>query len=419
MPTIGFFNLPLFGHVNPTLPVAAYLVARGARVLYFIPEDFKGLEAIARTGAEIHLLPRFLSALGESETTAKLRLGSLASSYSALLEYANLVLPSIVTLLQEERVELAVNDSICPWGKFAAKVAGLPNVCTCAVIFGIASYRAKPSKEVFLRRMRFLASQITKLPDYIRIWRQIGTLRNQYSLESLKFTLQYFGDLNIVFTSKEFLPYSEHLDGSYRFVGASFSDDQVPLEFPFPTGNRERIFVSLGTVFSGDKAFYLLCKDAFKHLDVQVVMTTGGKSDLRSLAPWPENFFVTPFLPPPRVLPTASVFISHAGANSVNESLYYGVPLIMYPQMGEQRFTAECVVRKRAGVILRDQHLTPSGLRDVTLEVLRDKHYKECATAIGETLRRAGGSERAADLILQYHSKVTSRPAVSSSGLAD
>jgi len=50
MRTGVFFNLPAYGHVNPTLPVVRNLVARGERILYFDTPEFK--EKIEAAGAE-------------------------------------------------------------------------------------------------------------------------------------------------------------------------------------------------------------------------------------------------------------------------------------------------------------------------------------------------------------------------------
>jgi hypothetical protein len=44
-----FFNVPAWGHVNPTLAVAQELVKRGHEVSYYLTEEFR--ETIQATGA--------------------------------------------------------------------------------------------------------------------------------------------------------------------------------------------------------------------------------------------------------------------------------------------------------------------------------------------------------------------------------
>ena len=52
MSTYVFLNIPARGHINPTLPIVRELSARGANVIYFLPEPFRELvEAIGGRGA--------------------------------------------------------------------------------------------------------------------------------------------------------------------------------------------------------------------------------------------------------------------------------------------------------------------------------------------------------------------------------
>src|SRR5581483_11360303 len=49
MARVAFFNLPAYGHINPTLPVVAELVRRGESVVYYSNEEFR--DVIEKTGA--------------------------------------------------------------------------------------------------------------------------------------------------------------------------------------------------------------------------------------------------------------------------------------------------------------------------------------------------------------------------------
>src|SRR5579875_2846193 len=52
--TVLFVPLPQWGHINPTLPIAADLMSAGYSVTYICTQRFA--PAIAKTGAGIHLL---------------------------------------------------------------------------------------------------------------------------------------------------------------------------------------------------------------------------------------------------------------------------------------------------------------------------------------------------------------------------
>ena len=55
------------------------------------------------------------------------------------------------------------------------------------------------------------------------------------------------------------------------------------------------------------------------------------------------------------VLSAADVFLSHCGMNSVSESLYYQVPLIMHPLTSEQKDGAARTAQLGAGLLLKKE----------------------------------------------------------------
>ena len=78
------------------------------------------------------------------------------------------------------------------------------------------------------------------------------------------------------------------------------------------------------------------CIKAFANTEHQVIMSIGNLVDVKELGELPENISVHTFVDQIAVLNQADVFLSHCGMNSVSESLYYEVPLVMLPQTNEQ-----------------------------------------------------------------------------------
>ena len=70
-------------------------------------------------------------------------------------------------------------------------------------------------------------------------------------------------------------------------------------------------------------------------------------------------------VPQLEVLRRASAFVSHGGMNSVSESLYFGVPLVCVPQMGEQEIVARQVEALGAGVHLAKDEATADRIREL------------------------------------------------------
>jgi MGT family glycosyltransferase len=100
-------------------------------------------------------------------------------------------------------------------------------------------------------------------------------------------------------------------------------------------------------------------------------------------------------------LKRAAVFITHAGMNSVQEGLYFGVPLILVPQQTEQSFVALRAEQLGVGVRLEGD-VTADRLRRAVKQVLEHPRFSEQAKKIGTSLREAGGYQRAVDEIFAF-----------------
>ena len=162
------------------------------------------------------------------------------------------------------------------------------------------------------------------------------------------------------------------------------------------------IYVSLGTLFNADAAFFRECFEAFRHMDARVIMSIGATVSEASLGPPPQNFTVQPYVPQLEVLQRAAVFVSHGGMNSVSESLYYGVPLVVIPQMSEQELVGRRVEGLGAGLYLAKTKATAANLREAVERVLADERFRRQAAVVRESFLAAGGVTRAADAIVGF-----------------
>jgi MGT family glycosyltransferase len=104
------------------------------------------------------------------------------------------------------------------------------------------------------------------------------------------------------------------------------------------------------------------------------------------------------------VLQRSAVCVTHGGLNTVEEALYYGVPLVVVPQGVDQFVTAGRVEALGAGVRLDSSTLSAEGLRRAVERVLSDESFRQGSKAIGESFRAAGGYRRAAEEILSFRS---------------
>ncbi len=88
--------------------------------------------------------------------------------------------------------------------------------------------------------------------------------------------------------------------------------------------------------------------------------------------------------------------------NSVSESLYYGVPVVVVPQMSEQAIVGRRVEELGAGLYLAKEDVTPDNLRRSVQELLTQDRFRRQAAIIRESFHTAGGVGRATDAILQF-----------------
>jgi UDP:flavonoid glycosyltransferase YjiC (YdhE family) len=84
--------------------------------------------------------------------------------------------------------------------------------------------------------------------------------------------------------------------------------------------------------------------------------------------------------------------------NSVNESLYYGVPMGLFPLHSEERVVANRVAELGAGIKLKGNR--PKYLARAVADVLANPTYLENAQNLSKNFRNAGGAVEAANVIL-------------------
>ena len=154
----------------------------------------------------------------------------------------------------------------------------------------------------------------------------------------------------------------------------------------------------MGTVNNDMMPFYKSCIEALKNTDYQVIMSVGNLVDVKEFGKLSENILVYKEVDQIAVLEKADVFVSHCGMNSVSESLYFEVPLVLLPQTSEQRGVAERVCQLGAGIKL-DQ-MDGKMVFDAVNKILADSNYKKNSAIISHSFKNSSGAKGAADKII-------------------
>jgi MGT family glycosyltransferase len=406
-----FLSLPLHGHVNPSLPLVRELVERGDEVVYVANARFAA--RIAETGAryEAYRDP-FLSGL----TTLPVRTEEIVW---LLNEAARRVLESELDVFRAERPDYIITDSVAPWGQWTAKILGLPvvtSIPTLAVNRSVMRFGLKHGV-----RPKSVGRFLSKLRNMTRAWRIQRRLRRVHGVDGpgVMDSLTGHSGLNIVYTSRHFQPCAETFDDRFLFIGPMASRAEAASAFPWDRLDPSRgeattrqapaiVYISLGTIFNADAAFYRACFEAFAdanadaNTDITVILSIGTNVSLDSLGAVPKNFIVAPQVPQLAVLQRARAFVTHGGMNSVSESLFYGVPMTVVPQMGEQAIIGRRVAQLGAGICLTNEEATAPRLRESVQRLLTDDSFRQQADAIRRSFADAGGTPRAAEAIRAF-----------------
>ncbi len=387
MSKIAFFCIPAHGHINPTLGVVRELVARGHEVWYYSYNIMrKKIESAGATyiSCDDYDMEQKLSAKDAT------RVGKdLAFSTKILVDTTLALDDKVCREMAELNPDCIVADSMALWGKAVALKLGIPFVSSTTT-FAFNQHSAKIIKQGLgdLFKMLFAIPQTSK---------QVKRLKDKgYPVKSI---LDIIGNDDnthtIVYTSPEFQPCSETFSEKYAFVGPSICSATETIE-----KNRDKlIYISMGTVNNDMMPFYKSCISALANTDYQVIMSVGNLVSIEGFGELPENISIFSHVDQIAVLEKANVFVSHCGMNSVSESLYFEVPLVMLPQTSEQKGVAERVLQLGAGIKL-DKSNGDSVLRAIN-KILKDSTYKQNAIKIAEGFKNSLGAKGAADKIIK------------------
>jgi UDP:flavonoid glycosyltransferase YjiC (YdhE family) len=104
----------------------------------------------------------------------------------------------------------------------------------------------------------------------------------------------------------------------------------------------------------------------------QLVIVTGGGADISRFKTVTSNIILTEFAPQLKLLEISSLMITHGGINSIKECIYFGVPLILYPQIRDQTQNAARVMYHKLGVRVNLQELSASQISSLIDQVNDD-----------------------------------------------
>ena len=371
-------NLPYAGHTNPSLGLVRCLVAAGHEVDYIQAEAFR--ERVEASGARFvpydeppqSLVP----ALNEVRNwgAAYCTVRRIGANYDCLI-YELLFFP----------------------GKALATELGIPSyrlISTFALnrhLLRVLGQTGGPYLTALFRSERLCTALSSLfLPKF--------SLREKNLAEDL---VREAPPHNFIYTLREFQPEEACFpESNYHFVGPAV-DDRAEEPFSFEKSGNPIVYISFGTLIHADKRFWKKLIAAFAGKRVEVVCSVGSEKLVRALGDLPPNVRVFAKVPQLTLLCRAALFVTHGGMNSVNEALYYGVPMIVLPFGLDQPLVGRELQRRKLGRVIVPRELTAAQLWQTAKELLRDPEAREARLAIKRKARASGGNREVTRRILE------------------
>jgi MGT family glycosyltransferase len=239
--------------------------------------------------------------------------------------------------------------------------------------------------------------------------REVRAVRNRiitkYNIPKTSSSTLFGGSklLNILFTSPYLQPYAENLK-NFVFIAPILKARVESISFPFEylNPNSSLIYISMGTLYKPTIEFFKICIEAFKNKQKKynLIISVGKGTNIEEIGKCPDHIFLRPYVPQLQILERCKVFVSHGGMGGINESMFYGVPMLLLPKTIEQQINARRIEELGAGIDLKTQDVSPAQIVDGVAKLLSSNSYVEATKKISQSFKETkAGLEKAVSSI--------------------
>jgi MGT family glycosyltransferase len=410
---IAFISLPVFGHLTPMSALARELRSRDHDVVFI---SLLATEDFVRHVAKLPFLPCCekelpAEAMKEIAQQMSLRQGQEALEFTlrAIASMTDILFDSLPGILEKEGIDALVLDTYHFYMELVPIKLGIPYAhVSNAIHFDysgatplcIYDWPHESTPEALARNRKGVA-------DFLEILRRINPKAMEYAEHAgIKLNRDTYTTISslasITQVPKEFDFESDEWPSTFHHAGP-FLNGTARLKADFPwdqlTG-QPIIYASMGTLQNGLAGVYREIATAVaRRKEMQLVLSIGNQVDKKQIGPLPTSSIVVKHAPQLEILQRASVCITHAGCNTVLESLVNGVPQVAIPVTHDQPGVAARIADKKTGLFVPLKDLTASGLGLLLDEVLSDHTYRENAHYFQKSLSERNGLSDAADLL--------------------
>jgi zeaxanthin glucosyltransferase len=397
---------PLTGHLKPLAALAGELKRRGHRATFL--HEAGAAPLAASLGLDfVPLAPRGTGSVGGWTGTMARTLGlsGIGGTIGAMARQTELLCREGPNALRTLGIDALLADQLEPAGGLLAEHLRLP-FATVASALPINREPGVPppyldwpydSSEKGVKRNRggwriadLLMRQLGR--TIARESTRLGLPVRRRMEECFSPALQLAQAVPGIDFPRRALPADFHYLGPFRQPSSE--------EALLPEGDgRPLVYCSFGTLQGSRLHLFERVAAACADLSLRLVLTHCGRLSEAQAARLPGNPFVRDFLPQEAVLRQADMVVTHAGFNTVLESLAEGLPMIAIPLAFDQPAVGARIDRARVGQAVKPRQATVRRLREAVETVLGDPSYRARSGVIRREIETAGGVGRAADLI--------------------
>ena len=410
MARLGAFCFPGTGHLNPLTALARRLQQRGHTVIIFGIADVEsrvraaGIDfcLIGQSDYPLGTLQELDQQLGEMTGTKVLRF-----TMERVSNTARMVLRDGLEAVRNANLDALLVDET-DMANNIAECLGLPFISLALIPPMVNDNRFPPfyfgwsgsqrwwsrlRNEIAIRVLTRVARPIFDAVNEYRVAWGLSVGRHPgEGLSKLAQITQLPRALEF-----EIDPPPPNLYYAGPFVDAT---QRLPIDFPWDRlDGRPLIFASLGTLQNQSREKFAIIAEACAPLGVQLVMSLGGGLDRGQLGILPGDPLVVNYAPQLELVKRATLVITHAGLNTVLESLSEGVPMVCIPLGNDQPGVAARVKARGAGVVVHPRRVNAKRLRSAVRAVLENDSYRLAARKIQSAIAEVDGLNRAADII--------------------
>jgi zeaxanthin glucosyltransferase len=396
------------GHLNPLIALSRQLVARGHRVTFFLPPDAEF--QVRQNGLGFVPLGTFKPNCGEVDQTGDwpvplTGIPALCKGIRRIIGDMELSLREGPAAFTQAGIESLIIDEMALAGPTLAQLLRLPYFVVSTSLphsLGWSAPRRVAPPLSFFDRIQNALLQLSVHRVIGPVRRRLDMYRRRAELGPIRRIAKVFPELALIAQMPQCLDFPRStLPHHFHYTGPFVDAAARPyVDFPWERlDGRPVVYASLGTTRKGDPKTFHLIAEACDGLNLQLVISLGGRRDPEMLLGLPGDPLVLRAVPQLELLKRVEIVITHGGLNTALETLMEGKPMIVIPKTFDQPAVAASLQRLRVAEALALKGLSAERIHSTLRNMLGDPSYGNAARELQAIIRSTHGLERAADLI--------------------